>query len=125
MDTEVNSHIARELSDVRNRLNDLTLDLSQHRSGKGSPKDVSKRLDRIEMALTTLLAPRTPHPRRGGQQRNFADPRSTAGISASLPPHRPSCRWPSGTLAAGPLTVDLSRLAWSRPSTATARPLDE
>ena len=60
MDTEVNSHIARELSDVRNRLNDLTLDLSQQRSGKGSPKDVSKRLDRIELALTTLLAQSSP-----------------------------------------------------------------
>lgn len=56
MDTEVNSHIARELSDVRARVNDLTQDLSQQRSGKGSPKDVSKRLDRIELALTTLLA---------------------------------------------------------------------
>ncbi len=63
MDTEVNSHIARELSDVRSRLNDLTLDLSQQRLGNGSSKDVSKRLDRIEMALTTLLtqsAPPTP-----------------------------------------------------------------
>ncbi len=60
MDTEVNSHIARELSDVRNRLNDLTLDLSQGRSGKGSPKDVSKRLDRIEIALTALHAQSTP-----------------------------------------------------------------
>jgi uncharacterized membrane protein len=60
MDTEVNSHIARELSDVRNRLNDLTLDIGQQRSGKGSPKDVSKRLDRIELALTTLLAQSGP-----------------------------------------------------------------
>lgn len=56
MGTAVDAHIARELSDVRNRLNDLTLDLSQQRSGKGSPKDVSKRLDRIEAALATLLA---------------------------------------------------------------------
>jgi uncharacterized membrane protein len=64
MDTEVNSHIARELSDVRNRLNDLTLDLSQQRSGKGSAKDVSKRLDRIETALTTLLAHSAPPPKK-------------------------------------------------------------
>ena len=63
-DTEVNSHIARELSDVRNRLNDLTLDLSQQRSGKGSAKDVSKRLDRIEVALTTLLTQSAPPPQK-------------------------------------------------------------
>ncbi|SDO56180.1 Uncharacterized membrane protein [Nakamurella panacisegetis] len=60
MDTEVNSHIARELSDVRNRLNDLTLDISQQRSGKGSPKDVSKRLDRIETAIAALVAQSAP-----------------------------------------------------------------
>ena len=62
MDTEVNSHIARELSDVRNRLNDITLDLSQQRSGKGSPKDVSKRLDRIEAAIAALIAQSAPAP---------------------------------------------------------------
>ncbi len=56
MDTEVNSHIARELSDVRHRLNELTLEKNQQRSGKASAKDVSKRLDRIESALATLLA---------------------------------------------------------------------
>ena len=60
MDTEVNSHIARELSDVRNRLNDLTHDLGQQRSGKGSPKDLSKRLDRIETALAALISQNAP-----------------------------------------------------------------
>ena len=59
MGTEVDSHIARELSDVRNRLNDISMDLSQQReqrSGKGATKDLNKRLDRIEAALAALLA---------------------------------------------------------------------
>ena len=59
MDTEVNSHLARELSDVRHRLNDISLEIShqrEQRPRRGLPKDLGKRLDRIEAGLEALLA---------------------------------------------------------------------
>jgi uncharacterized membrane protein len=57
MGTEVSSHIARELSDVRNRLNDISQELSAQRppSRKEQSKDIQKRLDRIEATLAKLV----------------------------------------------------------------------